>query len=71
MPFLAILNTKVSVFIDLASSCHGSEVMNPTSIHEDMGSITGLAWWVKDKALLHLRCRLKMRLKSPAAVTVV
>ena len=29
---------------------HG--LMNPTSVHKDVGSIPGLSWWVKDLALL-------------------
>ena len=42
-------NFLKNVFI--GSSCRRSVVMNLTRIHEDVGSIPGLAQWVKDPVL--------------------
>ena len=38
--------------INYGSSCCGSVVTNPTSIHEDVGLIPGLAQRVKDPVFL-------------------
>ena len=58
----------------LGSSPHSSVITNLTSIHEDVCSIPGLAWWPCQLRIWHcceIWCRLQMQLGSWVAVAVV
>ena len=46
-------------------------IKNPTSVHEDVGSIPGLSLWVRDLVLSQVQCRSQTQLGSGIAVAVV
>ena len=48
-----------------------TQVVSIRNIHEDMGSIPGLAQWVKHLVCRELQCRLQTWLRSHVAVAVV
>ena len=60
-------HSRRAVEVRMWSSCVGSAEMNMTSIHEDEGSIPGLAQWVKGSSFA-MSCGVVLRCGSDPAL---